>query len=51
MFDGTAAYQQGQQNTLSVVHNATGNCHEALATVPNEQAGTAFVVTIDYVCN
>ena len=35
----------------AVVHNATGTCHEALGTVPGEQAGTAFVINVNYSCN
>lgn len=35
-------------NTVSIVHNATGNCHEAIATVPTAAAGTAVRITLAF---
>jgi hypothetical protein len=49
-FNGTNPYLTGQQNTIQVVHNASGSCHESLTTVPNQMVGTAFAVVIDYDC-
>ncbi len=44
------SYVRGGSNTVSVVHNATGTCHEAIATHPSWPADTAFRVIIDKTC-
>jgi hypothetical protein len=49
-FMATMQYLTGQQNTVRIVHNAAGSCHEALTSVPNQPVGTAFAVIIDYTC-
>lgn len=41
-------YKYGQNNTVSIVHNAAGSCHEALTSVPGAPVGTAFQVVITY---
>ena len=45
------AYAKDATNTLSIVHNAIGNCHEAITNVPGSPVGTAFRVTVNYSCN
>jgi len=41
-------YVFGGTNTVSIIHNAIGNCHEAIATVPTTPLGTAFRVTLSF---
>ena len=43
-------YNEDGDNTLDIVHNYSGTCHEAVTTVPSYPAGTMIVVTIDYGC-
>lgn len=46
----TSTYKSGTTNTVSVVHNDSGSCHEAITTVPGTAATTAVRVVIDYGC-
>jgi hypothetical protein len=46
-----ASYIGGGTNTVTIVHNAMGSCHEAITTVPNAPQGTAFRIIVDVVCN
>ncbi|MBL9105620.1 MAG: DUF4215 domain-containing protein [Myxococcales bacterium] len=46
----TNLYKLGQNNTVSIYHNANGNCHESLTSVPGAPVGTAFQVVITYGC-
>jgi cysteine-rich repeat protein len=41
-------YKVGQNNSVSIFHNAGGSCHEAITNVPGAPVGTAFQVVITY---
>ena len=45
-----ALYYHNNENTLEIIHNPTGSCHEAITTVPSYAAGTMIVLTTDYGC-
>jgi hypothetical protein len=45
-----AAYIPNGTNTVAITHNAMGNCHEAITTVPNQPMGTAFRVVVTRTC-
>lgn len=50
-FDASAApYNVGGENTVSIVHNSPGSCHQAIGPVPGQSAETAFVVTVAFDC-
>jgi hypothetical protein len=44
------SYVPNGSNTVSILHNAMGNCHEAVATHPSLPPGTAFRITINRTC-
>ena len=45
-----ASYVRGGSNTVSILHNASGTCMEAIATHSSLPPGTAFRVIIDKTC-
>lgn len=46
----TTAYLPGASNTVSILHNYSGYCHEAITSVPAAPTGTAARVVITYGC-
>ena len=49
-FTTKTGYKKGASNSVSIKHNDSGNCHEAITTVPGTATGTAFRITISYYC-
>jgi hypothetical protein len=45
-----SAYRPGMTNTISIVHNDSGNCHEAITNVTGAPSGTAMRAVITYGC-
>jgi hypothetical protein len=41
-------YLVGAPNSVAIDHNAIGDCHEAVATVPSTADGTAFHIVVDF---
>ena len=47
---GQEAYQPGEINTLSLIHEAPGKCREGISSVPDRPEGVAFYISVETSC-